>query len=100
MSVRQLPGLALAAGQDASVCNQWHESVGLSLLERCVLPLLDGAHTHEQLAQHLKSEARADRLRFIKDDKPITDEAELHEFTRQQVALVLKDLRRKALLIA
>ena len=100
MSVRQLPGLSLAAGPNASACNQWHEPVGLSLLERCVLPLLDGAHTHEQLVEHLKAEARADRLRFIKDDQPITDEAELHEFTRQQVALALKDLRRKALLIA
>ena len=65
-----------------------------------MLPLLDGAHTHEQLVEHLQSEARADRLRFIKDEQPITDEAELHEFTRQQVKLVLKDLRRKALLIA
>lgn len=100
MSVRQSPSLALTAGPNASVCNQWHEQVGLSLLERCVLPLLDGAHTHAQLAEHLRAEARADRLRFIRDDKPLTDEAELHEFTLQQVGLVLSDLRRKALLIA
>lgn len=100
MSVRRGRGLALEVGPDAQACNQWHELVGLSLLERCVLPLLDGAHSHEQLAEHLRSEALAERLRFVKDDKPLSEEAELLDFTRQQVALVLRDLRRKALLIA
>jgi len=100
MSVRMQPGLALSAGPSAAVCNQWHELVGLSLLERCVLPLLDGAHSHEQLAAHLAAEARAERLRFIREGQPLTDEAALGDFTRQQVALALQDLRRKALLIA
>lgn len=100
MSVRRAPALAIEAGPSAHACNQWHEMVGLSLLERCILPLLDGAHSHEQLAERLRAEALADRLRFVKDDRPLSDEAELIEFTRQQVALVLRDLRRKALLIA
>ena len=99
-AARQAPGLALSAGPAAGICNQWHEFVGLSLLERCLLPLLDGAHSHEELAEHLVAEARADRLRFIKNDQPIKDEAELRDFTRQQVALGLADLRRKALLVA
>ena len=66
----------------------------------CLLPLLDGAHSHEALAEHLASEARAERLRFIKDDKPITDADALREFTLKQVELALGDLRRKALLVA
>lgn len=99
-AVRKAPGLALDAGAAAVTCNLWHEPVALSLLERSLLPLLDGAHTHEALAEHLAAEARAERLRFIKDEKPLTDEDGLREFTRQQVALALSDLRRKGLLAA
>ena len=99
-AVRRASGLPLTAGPAASVCNQWHEPVALSLLERCLLPLLDGAHSHEALAEHLASEARSERLRFIKDDKPITDADALRDFTLKQVELALTDLRRKALLVA
>ena len=98
-AVRSARNLALSAGPTAEACNQWHEPVMLSLLERCLLPLLDGKHSHDQLAQHLAAEARAERLRFIKDDKPVTDEEALHEFTQEQVALALRDLRRKAMLV-
>jgi hypothetical protein len=97
-AVRSAPGLALNAGPSAVACNLWHEPVGLSLLERCLLPLLDGAHSHESLALHLAVEARAERLRFIKDEKPLTEAGALREFTQQQVALALRDLRRKGLL--
>ncbi|WP_077001795.1 class I SAM-dependent methyltransferase [Variovorax sp. KK3] len=97
---RSAPGLAPGAAPAAHVCNQWHELVQLSMLERCLLPLLDGEHSHEALAAHLVAEARSGRLRFIKDDKPLTDEPSLKEFTQQQVALALRDLRRKALLEA
>lgn len=99
-AVRQAPGLALSAGPSAAACNQWHERVALSPLERCLLPLLDGAHSHAALAEHLAAEARAERLRFIKDDQPLTEAGALRDFTRQQVALALKDLRRKGLLAA
>ncbi len=97
-AVRSMRGLSLAAGPSAAVCNQWHEPVGLSLLERCLLPLLDGKNSHDDLAWHLAAEARAERLRFIKDEKPLTDEEALRQFTLEQVALALRDLRRKALL--
>ena len=99
-TVRGASGLALSAGANAQACNQWHEPVGLTLLERSLLPLLDGAHSHEALAEHLAAEVRADRLRFIKDEKPLTDPVALKDFAQQQVALALKDLRRKALLTA
>lgn len=99
-SVRSAPELALAAGAQAYACNQWHEQVPLSVIERCLLPLLDGGHSHEALAEFLAGEARAERLRFIKDEQPLTEEAALRDFTRQQVALALKDLRRKGLLTA
>ncbi|MDM0113535.1 class I SAM-dependent methyltransferase [Variovorax sp. J22R133] len=99
-SVRADPGLALAAAAQAHACNQWHEQVPLSILERCLLPLLDGTKSHDVLAEFLAGEARAERLRFIKDEQPLTQEDALRDFTRQQVALALKDLRRKGLLAA
>jgi SAM-dependent methyltransferase len=99
-AVRVAPGLALGAGATASACNQWHESVGLTLLERSLLPLLDGTHSHEALAEHLAAEVHSDRLRFLKDDKPLTDPSTVKEFAQQQVALALDALRRKALLTA
>lgn len=99
-SVRGAPGLSLAAGPAANVCNQWHESVGLSVIERSLLPLLDGRHSHDALAEHLLAEVRADRLQFAKDQKPVTEPAVLPEFAQQQVALALGALRRKALLAA
>jgi len=99
-SVRRLPTLALSEGPQAHACNLWHESVALSPLERCLLPLLDGEHGHEALAQFLVDEARAQRIRFIKDDEPLTDDEALRDFSRQQVALALRDLRRKGLLMA
>jgi methyltransferase-like protein len=98
--VRSAPGLALSAGSAANVCNQWHELVGLSALERCLLPLLDGAHSHAMLADHLADEVGAGRLRFIQNDQPLTDPSVLKEFARQQVVLGLAALRRKALLVA
>ncbi|SFO75708.1 regulatory domain of a methyltransferase-containing protein [Variovorax sp. OK605] len=93
-------GAGHSAGEAFSICNQWHESVVLSLLERSLLPLLDGTHSHEALAEHLEGEVRSDRLRFVKDDKPLTEPSAVKEFSRQQVALALASLRRKALLTA
>jgi methyltransferase-like protein len=90
----------LSAGSSASVCNQWHEPVGLSALERCLLPLLDGVHSHGMLADHLAEEVDAGRLRFIQNDKPLAEASALKEFALQQVVLGLAALRRKALLVA
>jgi len=99
-AIRALSVLRTGAGDTFGTCNQWHEPVVLSLLERSLLPLLDGKHSHEALAQHLEAEVRGDRLRFVKDDKPLTEPSAVKEFARQQVALALASLRRKALLTA
>lgn len=82
-----------------NACNQWHESVGLSTLELSLLPRLDGEHSHAALATHLVAEVRAERLQFIKDQKPLSNASKFDEFAKQQVAAALKDLRRKALLL-
>jgi len=99
-ALRVAPGLSPTAGATASSCNQWHEPVGLTLLERALLPLLDGTRSHQALAEHLAAEVRSERLRFIKDDKPLTDPSTVQAFAQQQVALALDNLRRKAMLTA
>lgn len=89
---------ASEAVASVAVCNQWHEPVTVSLLQRCLLPLLDGTQSHDALVDHVAEEARAGRLRFIKDGESINEPAALRESARQQVAAALDDLRRKALL--
>ncbi len=99
-AVRRAPGLALERGGDAFACNQWHELVGLSVAQRSLLPLLDGTRPQAALVDHLAAEARADRVRFLHEDRPITDPAALQAFAQQQVAQALDELRRKGLLVA
>jgi SAM-dependent methyltransferase len=99
-AVRAASVLRPGSGETLNTCNQWHEPVALSLLERSLVPLLDGTHSHEALAAHLEAEVLGDRLRFVKDDKPLTDPSAVKEFARQQVGVALAGLRRKALLTA
>jgi len=100
-AVRTLPTLPLGEGAQALACNLWHESVALSPVERCLLPWLDGGHTHEQLAQRLVGEALAGRIRFmVRDGQPLAMGDALRAFAQQQVDLALRDLRRKGMLLA
>jgi SAM-dependent methyltransferase len=99
-AVRGAVGFVQGGSATTSACNQWHEYVTVSVLERSLLPLLDGTHSHDALAEHLEAEVRSDRLRFVQDDKPLTDPPVVKEFARKQVALALDALRRKALLTA
>ncbi|MDM0045516.1 methyltransferase regulatory domain-containing protein [Variovorax dokdonensis] len=98
--VRSLPALALSEGPQAYACNLWHEMVELSVLERCLLPLLDGEHSAEDLVDFLVEEARAQRLRFFKHEQALTDADTLRAFAAEQVAMALRDLRQKAMLQA
>jgi methyltransferase-like protein/2-polyprenyl-3-methyl-5-hydroxy-6-metoxy-1,4-benzoquinol methylase len=97
-NVRTATGIDLAAGASVSVCNQWHESIALSPLERSILPMLDGQKTHKQLAAHLAAEARLGRLRASKNGEPIGDK-ELDAFMKDELSGALKMLQRKALLV-
>jgi methyltransferase-like protein/SAM-dependent methyltransferase len=96
--VRTATGIDLAAGQTASVCNQWHESIPLSPLERSIVPLLDGKHTHKQIAAHLAGESRAGRLRAARNGEPVP-ETEIDAFMLEELGPALKMLQRKALLV-
>jgi SAM-dependent methyltransferase len=100
VDVRSAQGLSMNSGPNATACNLWHESIGVSPIERTLLPLLDGTLSHEAMAAHVASEVRAGRLRFIKDGQLLIDEALLHSFAQQQVAAALANLQRMGFLLA
>lgn len=100
VDVRSAQGLPLHRGPEATVCNLWHESMGVSPIERTLLPLLDGSLSHEALAAHVANEVRAGRLRFVKDGQLLVDEVLLDDFARQQVAAALASLQRTGFLLA
>lgn len=100
-ALRRSPGLALAAGQDAAVCNVWHERTPLSVLERCLLPWLDGEHDHDALLAHLSALVRDGTLHLLRDGAPLAqDSPDAAAMLRQQLQDALRDLQRKGLLIA
>jgi methyltransferase-like protein/2-polyprenyl-3-methyl-5-hydroxy-6-metoxy-1,4-benzoquinol methylase len=98
-TARTTKGIDLAAGQTATACNQWHEPVGLSAIERCLLPLLDGSRARAELAAHLSSAVRSGRLIASIQGQPVEDDA-LDAFMKQQLEEALAGLRRRALLVA
>lgn len=100
VDVRSAYALPMDRGPDATACNLWHESIDVSPIDRTLLPLLDGTMSHEALAQHLAGEVRAGRLNFIKDGQPVVEEALLHSFAQQQVAVALANLQRMGFLLA
>lgn len=100
VDVRSAQGLPMTSGPNATACNLWHESVGVSPIERTLLPLLDGTRSHEALATHVAGEARAGRLRFFEDGQLLVDEALLPSFARQQVAAALANLQHMGFLLA
>lgn len=100
VDVRSALGLPMSSGPHATACNLWHVPIGVSPIERTLLPLLDGTMSHEALALHVAGEIRADRLRFIKDGQLLVDEALLPSFAQQQVAAALANLQRTGFLLA
>ncbi|MBD9629267.1 methyltransferase regulatory domain-containing protein [Pseudomonas sp. PDM19] len=57
--------------------NPWHESVTLDAFSALLLPLLDGCHTQDELLDVIADAVAEGRLGFLRDDRPITDRAEL-----------------------
>lgn len=100
VDVRSAQGLPVHRGPNATACNLWHESIGVSPIERTLLPLLDGTMSHEALAAHVANEVRGDRLHFVKDGQLLVDEALLDSFAEQQVAAALASLQRLGFLLA
>lgn len=77
-----------------------HEAITIDAAAKVVLPLLDGTRDHAALAAALASEARAGRLNFNRDGKPVTDAAAIETLAQGHITTVLAGIARAGLLEA
>ncbi|AMP16004.1 methyltransferase regulatory domain-containing protein [Collimonas pratensis] len=93
--------LALAASVDnASVTNLCHQRVRLNIVERLLLPKLDGNHTQEQLIEHILQQERQQMLEFKhKDGQRVSDPQALRTEAGEHVGNALRALRYNGMLI-
>jgi len=75
---RRMAELTRAEGA-ASTFNVWHETLPLSPVDSYLLPLLDGTRDRDALVEALIGIAHEDLIRFERDGKPVSDEAELRD---------------------
>ena len=83
---------------DASTFNQWHETVPLSVVERWLLPELDGTRDRQALADLLLMHAAQGRIAFLQQGQPVAGEAQLAACALEQVDLMLARLPQLKLL--
>lgn len=70
---------------DGYIFNIWHESVSLPPVDRHLVPLLDGTRDRDTLVDHLLPLLRTDVIRFYRDGRQLTDEAQLRSAAAQYV---------------
>jgi predicted O-methyltransferase YrrM len=70
---------------DAHVFNIWHEGVFLPPVDRHLLPLLDGTRDRDELVAELLTLLRRDVIRFHRDGRHLTEEAELREAAAEYI---------------
>jgi methyltransferase-like protein/SAM-dependent methyltransferase len=71
--------------EDPYIFNAWHEEVLLPPVDRHLLPLLDGTRDREALVQKLLPLLRKDVIRFYRDGRQLTAEAELRSAAAEYV---------------
>ncbi|MEO6919058.1 MAG: methyltransferase regulatory domain-containing protein [Collimonas sp.] len=90
----------LSLDPNADTTNLWHQRINLNIIEKVLLPKLDGNHTQEQLIEHVLQKEQQHMLEFKhKDGHRLTDPQALLEAAAEHVANALRALRYNALLI-
>ena len=79
--MRTLAGLA-GVGH---ISNLWHEDVPLSVVDKHLLPLLDGTRSSDELKEDLLFVALADLIRFERNGEPLTDDADIRAAVAEHV---------------
>ena len=80
------------------ITNAWHENTQLNIVEYSLLPLLDGQHDVTALHEHIHQEVTKGQITFSKQDRVITDPAELEISINEHLQASLISLKRKGLL--
>ena len=83
-SIRRMAEL-VRGDEDPYIFNVWHEGVLLPPVERHLVPLLDGTRDREALVQKLLPPLRKDVIRFYRDGRHLTEEAELRDAAAEYV---------------
>ena len=86
-----------ASGADMTT-NHRHEAIGIDPAAKAVLPALDGTRGAAALAALLAAEARAGRLQFNRDGKPVNDAADIETLAGGLIGNVLTGIARAGLL--
>ena len=76
--IRRLAEL-VRGDEEPYLFNAWHEEVPVPPVDRHLLPLLDGTRDREALVQKLLPLLRKDVIRFYRDGRLLTEEAELRD---------------------
>lgn len=80
------------------ITNAWHENIQLNIVEYSILPQLDGQHDVAALGEHIRQEVAKGQITFSKQDRVITDPAELEISINEHLQASLISLQRKGLL--
>jgi len=80
------------------VANVWHEDVALSVVDKHLLPLLDGSRDDDDLKEELLFVALADVIRFERDGMHLTDDADIRAAVAEQVDTLPERLEQMRLL--
>ena len=83
-SIRRMAAL-VRGDEEPYIFNVWHEEVLLPPVDRHLLPLLDGTRDREALVQKLLPLLRKDVIRFYRDGRHLTEEAELRAAAAEYV---------------
>ncbi|MFN8032780.1 MAG: hypothetical protein U0Q47_05675 [Mycobacterium sp.] len=70
---------------DRYIFNIWHEKWCRCPVDRHLVPLLDGTRDRDTLVDHLLPLLRTDVIRFYRDGRQLTDEAQLRSAAAQYV---------------
>ncbi len=71
--------------EEPYIFNVWHEEVPLPPVDRHLLPLLDGRRDRDTLVQKLLPLLRKDVIRFYRDGRHLTEEAELRDAAAEYI---------------
>jgi methyltransferase-like protein len=93
-SIRSLAGAA-GVGQ---ISNLWHEDVKLTVVDKHLLPLLDGTRDNAELKEELLFIALADLIRFQRDGERLTDDADIRAAVAEHVDALPERLEQMRLL--
>jgi methyltransferase-like protein/SAM-dependent methyltransferase len=81
-----------------NISNPWHEDVDLTLIDKHLLPLLDGTRDGDELKEELLFIALADLIRFERDGERLTDDADIRAAVAEHVDALPQRLQQMRLL--